>query len=108
VLSCHYRYEKCTMVFYLSTYWAMATSFYLVVWEGVASVMVPNFFDVYMVRGFDVMLTGTFIFSVIATMSSILLLWRINSSQKTSVGILRIIWNEVRLKSRCFSVMWLL
>jgi hypothetical protein len=83
-------------LFYLSTYYAMGAAFYFTLWEAVASVLVPDFFDIYMVRGFNIMLTVTIIFGGFAICSGILLLWRVNGSQKHQVSILRIIWNEVR------------
>lgn len=83
-------YQKISTCVYLSTYFALASSFYYMVAEGIISIMYPEFYDRYMVRSFDVMITCVLIFGIINVIGEIIIQWRLNALS------LLTLWNEVK------------
>jgi hypothetical protein len=87
-------YQKFNICVYLSTYFAMAASFYYVILEGICSILYPQLYDKFMVRSFDVMLTCVIIFGATNVVGEIVLQWRLYSiTGKTFISIL---WNELK------------
>jgi hypothetical protein len=88
-------FQKVSMFAYLSSYLAMASALPFALIEGIVSIIRPDIHDKYMVRSFDVMLTCTFIFAIVATFGNVMLIWRIRSLSGDN-NILWIIWNEIK------------
>jgi hypothetical protein len=88
-------YDKISMSMYMSSFFAMASAFPLMMFEGVAAIVKPDLHEKYMVRNFDVMLTCTFIFGIISNFGNIALNWR-RESLKGRNNIITIIWDELK------------
>ena len=87
-------YSKVNICIYMSTYMAMASAFYYVLAEGIMNILFPSFYDDYMVRSFDVMLTCVFIFGLTSLIGEIVLQWRLHCLSGKSM--LKIIWDEIK------------
>lgn len=87
-------YQKINLCIYMSTYFAMAASFYYVIFEGISSIFFPDFYTKYMVRSFDIMLTCVVIFGCVCVFGEIILQWRLNGLKNISIFV--IAWNEVK------------
>ena len=89
-------YSKFGMLSYVSSYLAMGAAFYFMLFEGVMSVLNPGFHDVFMIRGFDLMLTCTLIFGGVGTIChGVVFQWR-REAANGKANILRIIWNRIK------------
>jgi hypothetical protein len=87
-------YQKVNTCVYLSTYFALAAAFYYVIAEGICSIVYPEFYNNFMIRSFDVMLTCVFIFGITSIVGEIVLQWRLNALNGSN--ILSLIWDEVK------------
>jgi hypothetical protein len=75
---------------------AMASAFYGAVFEGVLSVIDPGFHDKFVMRGFDVMLTCTVIFSGVGTLcGTVFYQWR-RLGDKHQPNMFKICWDAIK------------
>lgn len=88
-------HDKCNTLFYLCTYFAMATAFYFTVAEGVCNVVVPGFYDVYMSRAFDVMIGCLVVFGGVSTLAQVA--FDIKAFKYPSgTSVILVLWDEVK------------
>jgi hypothetical protein len=89
-------YAKFGILSYVSTYLAMGSAFFFVIFEGVMSIMDPGFHDIFMIRGFDILLTCTVIFAGIGTFcNSVVFRWRRDACEKQG-NIFKIMWDRLK------------
>jgi hypothetical protein len=62
--------------------------------SGISSIVYPEFYDKFMIRSFDVMLTCVFIFGATSIFAEIVLQWRLNALNGKS--IFPLIWQEIK------------
>lgn len=85
-------HTKLNVVFYISTYFAMANAFYFAICDGFLQLWYREFYKNYMARSFDIMFSCIAIFAGLSTVSQIVFDMRILKQP----NILRAIWNECK------------
>ncbi len=87
-------FDKVNILIYMSSYFALAVSFYFTILETVSGFVFPELYNTYMQRGFNVMLSCMVLFGALATFSQIVFNFKVVKYENKR-QVLRMIATEI-------------
>lgn len=71
-------YSKLSTVYYLLTYFALASAFYFILFESIITILKPSLYERYLFRSIDIMFACLITFAGIPLVTETILKWRLN------------------------------